>query len=245
MGSAARKVLPFVDRCAAHPPDVPFLKNVKVIFLPPNCTSRLQPLDLGIIHALKVKYRTALVKKALNLMDQRKPGSQQSSQLKLNILQAINLIMYSWREVSAETIKNCFTKAGFCENEMAAPVEEVASDLQEFHQLIGSDSVTFEDFVAVDDNVATTGVQSIEELTAERSLESNSGSESDSDKEDDPVPSYTKAAEAFETFRRYMMAHRLEDRTVVQLAHLEQEMVAIESRKNRKQASLLEYFKKS
>ncbi|XP_047111622.1 uncharacterized protein LOC124788401 [Schistocerca piceifrons] len=128
---------------------------------------------------------------------------------------AMNLIMYSWREVSAETTKNCLIKAGFCENEMAAPVE-----------LMGSDSVTIEDFVAVGYNVETTGVQSIGQLTAERSLENNSGSESDSDKEDDPVPSYTKVAEAFETFRRYMMAHRLEDRTVVQLAHLEQEMIA-------------------
>ncbi|XP_047000878.1 uncharacterized protein LOC124616601 [Schistocerca americana] len=152
--------------------------------------------------------------------------------------------MYPWREVSAETIKNCFTKAGFCENEMAAPVEDVASDLQEFQELTGSDSVTFEDFVAVDDNVVTTGLQSIEELNAKRSLENSSGSESDSDKEDDPAPSYTKAAEAFETFRRYMMAHRLEDRTVVQLAHLEQEMIAIESRRNRKQTCLLEYLKK-
>ncbi|XP_049798167.1 major centromere autoantigen B-like [Schistocerca nitens] len=114
---------------------------------------------------------------------------------------------------------------------MAAPVEDIANDLQEFQELIGSDSVTFEDFVSVDDNVATTGVQSIEELTAARSLENNSGSENDSEKEDDPVPSYTKAAEAFETFRRYMMAHRLEDRTVVQLAHLEQEMITIESKR--------------
>ncbi|XP_047107363.1 major centromere autoantigen B-like [Schistocerca piceifrons] len=126
-----------------------------------------------------------------------------------------------------------------------APVEDVASDLQEFQELIGSDSVTFEDFVSVDDNVATTGVQSIEELTAERSLENSSGSESDSDNEDDPVPSYPKAAEAFETFMRYMVAHRHEDRTVVQLAHLEQEMIAVESRRNRKQTCLLEYLKKS
>ncbi|XP_047112092.1 major centromere autoantigen B-like [Schistocerca piceifrons] len=163
----------------------------------------------------------------------------------------MNLIMYSWTEVSAETIKNCFTKAGFCENEMSAPVENVASDLQEFQELLGSDFVTFEDFVAVDDNVAATGVQSIEELTAVRSLENNSGSESDSDsdsdsdKEDDPVPSYTTAAEAFETFRRYVMTHRLEDRTVVLLAHLEQEMIAIESWRNRKQTRLLECFKNS
>lgn len=140
MGSAARKVLLFVDRCAAHPPDTSFLRNVKVVFLPPNCTSRLQPLDFGIIHALKLKYRTSLVRKALNAIDQTKPRSQNNSKLKLNILQAMNLIMHSWKEISAETIKNCFKKAGFHEIEMVAPVEEVdtSNELQEFNELVGN-----------------------------------------------------------------------------------------------------------
>ena len=38
------------------------LTNVKAHFLPPNCTSVIQPLDQGIIHAFKYIYRKLIVK---------------------------------------------------------------------------------------------------------------------------------------------------------------------------------------
>jgi transposase-like protein len=56
-----RKVLVFVDNCAAHPP-IPNLKSITLKFLPPNTTSKLQPMDQGIINNLKVKYRQKLLK---------------------------------------------------------------------------------------------------------------------------------------------------------------------------------------
>jgi hypothetical protein len=45
MSSQNRKVLLFLDQCAARPQDTSYLKNVKVVFFHPNCTSILQPLD--------------------------------------------------------------------------------------------------------------------------------------------------------------------------------------------------------
>lgn len=72
--------------------------------------------------------------------------------------------------MSVETIKNYFRKAEFYESDMVDPVEDFGNEWQEFHELVGSDSVTFEDFVAIDDNLANTGVQSVEELTEERNL---------------------------------------------------------------------------
>jgi len=47
-----RQIILFVDNCAAHPKDTSFRRNVKVVRYPANCTSTLQPLDLGIIHSL-------------------------------------------------------------------------------------------------------------------------------------------------------------------------------------------------
>src|SRR5215467_4181580 len=60
MGAQNRQIILFVYNCAAHPKDTPFLRNVTVVRYPANCTSTLQPLDLGIIQSLKAYYRKTL-----------------------------------------------------------------------------------------------------------------------------------------------------------------------------------------
>jgi hypothetical protein len=45
-----RNILLFVDNCAAHPKDTLFLRSVKVIWYPENCTGVLQPVNLGVIN---------------------------------------------------------------------------------------------------------------------------------------------------------------------------------------------------
>ena len=53
-----REVLLVVDNCTAHPkPETLSLKATEVIFLPPNTSPVLQPLDQGVIKNLKVHYR--------------------------------------------------------------------------------------------------------------------------------------------------------------------------------------------
>ena len=58
-------VILFLDNATCHPESMigQFLQ-IKIIFLPKNATSRLQPLD-DIIQNLKVKYRKRLVKYVL------------------------------------------------------------------------------------------------------------------------------------------------------------------------------------
>jgi hypothetical protein len=55
-GALGRKILLFADNCATHSPDTFSLRNVKVVFYPPNCTSIIQPLDLGLIKCFKQVY---------------------------------------------------------------------------------------------------------------------------------------------------------------------------------------------
>jgi hypothetical protein len=71
MGFSKRKVLLFLEKCPAHPPDTTVLKNTKVIFFPANCTSRLRPLDVGVIHVTKDKYQKTLIQKSIAAIDRK------------------------------------------------------------------------------------------------------------------------------------------------------------------------------
>ncbi|CAI6368338.1 unnamed protein product [Macrosiphum euphorbiae] len=53
-----KKVFLFVDNCPAHPKTLLHeLKAIRVVFLPPSMTSKLQPMDQGIIKNIKHHYR--------------------------------------------------------------------------------------------------------------------------------------------------------------------------------------------
>uniref|UniRef100_A0A131YLB4 Tigger transposase n=1 Tax=Rhipicephalus appendiculatus TaxID=34631 RepID=A0A131YLB4_RHIAP len=60
LGDQGRNVCLPVDNCSAHYADVQ-LSNIELKFLPPNTTSKLQPLDQGIIRAFKAIYKRRLV----------------------------------------------------------------------------------------------------------------------------------------------------------------------------------------
>ena len=74
IGAKNRKILLFIDKCAAHPRDTPALKNIKVIFLPPNCTSHLQ--------AFKYQYSKQLMWKAVATTDRDLCGDAESPNLR-------------------------------------------------------------------------------------------------------------------------------------------------------------------
>ena len=105
MTRAGRKILLFVDNCSAHSPTPP-LKSVRVEYLPPNTTSVLQPLDLGVIQNFKTLYRMEVIRKILDDIDNNVTTS-------MNVLFAIRLVHKSWRNVTATTVARCFRKAGF------------------------------------------------------------------------------------------------------------------------------------
>ncbi|GFS72441.1 tigger transposable element-derived protein 6 [Trichonephila clavipes] len=58
-------ILLLLDNCTVHN-NAPPLSSVKLQFFPPNSTSKLQPLDQGIIHNFKTFYMREVVKRVLD-----------------------------------------------------------------------------------------------------------------------------------------------------------------------------------
>jgi hypothetical protein len=98
-----RKVLLILDNAGCHKLNGLELKNVEILFLPPNTTTKLQPLDAGIIASFKAKYRQKLIRFLLNNIETQ-PLIKQS----LSLLEAIRFIVKSWDEVTEDTIKHCW-----------------------------------------------------------------------------------------------------------------------------------------
>ena len=86
-----RTVLLIVDNYPAHP-IVNGLTNVKLAFLPPNATSKLQPMDQGIIRVLKVRYRKKLLTRLIASVDGH-------NEFKVSLLDALHFISWAWNDI--------------------------------------------------------------------------------------------------------------------------------------------------
>ena len=65
-----RSILLFIDSAGCHrdPYDLKGRYSyIKLVFFPANCTSKLQPLDLGIIQNFKVHYRKLLLRHIITM----------------------------------------------------------------------------------------------------------------------------------------------------------------------------------
>lgn len=101
-----RKVLLLLDNFSGH--GIAYdPTNVRIEFLAPNMTSRIQPLDAGIIRAFKAHYRRAFCMRAL---DADEAGDEDI--WKLNLWQAMNMARDAWNEITETTIRNCWAHTG-------------------------------------------------------------------------------------------------------------------------------------
>ena len=106
-----RSILLLMDNAGCHPEDVKGkFSNIKVVFLPANTTSMLQPLDLGIIKKFKIHYRKLLLTFVLAKIEEcTNPTEIVKS---VTVLHALRWVAEGWKHVKSDTIQKCFIKAG-------------------------------------------------------------------------------------------------------------------------------------
>jgi hypothetical protein len=100
--------------------------NIQIIFFPPNCTSWKQPCDMGIIVALKKRYKYLYLKDVLDFyeLDDEVKNRKKDQGRRLHrgaigvlyqnpahLFDAASYVKDAWDYVSQTSIKNAFVKA--------------------------------------------------------------------------------------------------------------------------------------
>lgn len=180
-----RNILLFIDNCTAHP----HLKfsNIKLMFLPTNSTSVLQPMDQGVIKCFKSHYRRRFLEVLISAIEK----GVEVDPSKFTIYEAIIKIDRAWNDVTAETIKNCFRKCGFRFDNLNLNYIDI--DSHEENHLWGRltenldlEGANFDEYINIDNNlVASIDYNVFENENAEVNLNDSDTDEETQESQDD------------------------------------------------------------
>ena len=143
------RALLIIDNAPGHSKNLSALSKtipVDVIFLPPNTTSLIQPMDQGVIANFKAYYLRRTFKQLLLAVD-----IQKDSILKFwksfNIMNAIENIGESWNEVSSDCMRGVWNKILLKEHEnsVANNLRSIIVETVQTAHEVGFDDLISED----------------------------------------------------------------------------------------------------
>lgn len=150
-----RKIILTLDNCSPHTDLKVKLSNIKLVYFPPNVTAKLQPMDQGIINETKKIYRSTLVRKIIEKMNNQEDPA-------IDILEAILILSAAWNKLKPETIENCFyhpkiinrpSEVEITEIPNPNTIEEDQNLMAEIVQNFSVDEQTAQDYLSVDSEV--------------------------------------------------------------------------------------------
>jgi hypothetical protein len=243
-----RKIILFIDNCSSHP--FITLPNIKIVYFPSNTTSRLQPLDQGVIHSIKANYRRKLTQKLIAIIEDNKIPTSNS----IDLYEAIIMLKNAWNEVTNITIQNCFRKSGFKVQEFPftndIEVYETISDSiwQELGRGINLENTNVEDFLNCDNNLVAyestdDNIDSESISNSENNLQEIESSDSETESESNEKPiSLLEALNSIKILRQYSAQSDNSEESDALLNSLES--IIYKSRfNNAKQSKITDYFK--
>jgi hypothetical protein len=151
-----RKILLLVDNCPAQP-HIQDLSYIKLMFLPPNATSALQPMVMGIIKSFKGYFRRVLI---LQLIDRRERGLHDS----VSLFDSIRLMKDAWDTVTPATVIIFFQKSGVSSGEFFVGDQNIKEDDLLLSEGLKQNVITkfdhlsdIDNFIHADDDLMTSG----------------------------------------------------------------------------------------
>ena len=182
MAKKNRFIVVVVDHCAAYPKDsADNLSHIKLVFLPPNVTSVIQPCDMGIIRNLKANYRRKIVSRIVTCIDSSSTVTVSSLVKSITLLDSMHMLKVASQDVKESSIVNCFSKAGF----ITSSSENDDSTKQ---PPLGLSAEEFSGFLDIDSSLECHGVLSDEDICASVQQDTEPLPESDEESAEDPLP---------------------------------------------------------
>ena len=157
------KALLLMDNAPSHP-STELLQskdgNIKCLFLPPNTTSLMQPMDQGVLESMKRRYRKELLRKLLLADSTASPEDDPELTVvdlwkKLNIKDVMFMITKAWNDIPQSTIQASWNKLLVnqdAEGSVEDPpvVHEILHTLESIHGCGDCDEANVREWIAMD-----------------------------------------------------------------------------------------------
>jgi hypothetical protein len=206
MHNEKRNILLLLDNAGGHNTTSDLkLTNVRLLYLPPNTTSMLQPLDAGIIRSFKCHYKEILIQGYLDSLEKLNKIEVP------NVKTAIIMITKAWDSVKNTTIRNCWHHCKFLDehqfnqevdNEIKTKVAAMNSQLKKLDEFAFSG----EEFLTIDDTVnceELSNEEIVKLVTCVDNEEIQPGDEFDANNIAPPCVSLKEASNALETLLKF------------------------------------------
>ena len=235
-----RKVLLLLDNASSHFVSREY-SNVRLHFLPPNMTSKIQPLDAGIIRSVKMRYRKQYVQWLLDSVEANR------TEQKLSLIESICLIINAWKSVEETIISNCWIHAGI----VPAPESAVLKALSDYKKTMDLDlsklttnieALTLD--VSVDDYIAVDDLEESEIHAPEHENEDTYAEENDAndDEEVDGTISSSQAMDAFLKLNSFLLQNCEQCHSEIKLLNNIGTKVRALTFSMKKQKSIVDFF---
>lgn len=198
------KALLLIDNAPGHD-DFSEFENIKILYLPKNTTSILQPMDQAPIRAFKAHYIRLFMQQAV------REENQELSQFvrNYNMMHCVDNCVEAWKAVTEDTMKNCWHKL-YKERATPSVAEEVRleEEIVDIAREAGLADLTVDDVVGelIEDNM---------EEPAEDDTDVDMVSEDEDDNEDEteiePKPHISELKKALQLIEEALSLFSLAD----------------------------------
>jgi hypothetical protein len=231
-------VLLLIDNATCHPSTLSLEREkgkFKVLFLPPNVTSILQPMDQGVIESFKRFYRKALLRMVLIGQEEDKPIFQLYKDI--NLKDAVYMAAEAWTIVKETTLRRAWGKLYKADevneqlDENPSPSQEVPNSqfVSELVELINQspcfeecDQENIHEWLDCDEDDPGYEVQTDDEIIASVQRHNEDDNEEPDDDEDhveeNKGPSHEEAFHCLETAMKWL--ERQDESDALQLLNL-------------------------